>query len=273
MTKFKCKVNDLQKICKLVSLSGRSEATGKEYRAILDVNIIAEDKTLKIDAIDTLKHLCIKLVYNIDEVSEVGNLPVGDIELFERFLERFNPDDSVDVSTFENKILIARENPKKTAKMLAANFESILSKDVPFLKTLSTSKTGFLETEKLKPNLKLVFDSEAMQGVIEDGEVVKQRVYPLTLKDGKLTVKVGSETYGEIETEIKLHSLESNPENPGAQLLETAFSSGFDNLFGNFYGKVTLYLVDGKPAPLIFEQKSDKFVFAAALAPYVVREE
>ena len=274
MTKFKCKISDLQKVCKMVSLTGKSEATGKEYRSILDMNINAlPTNELSIEAIDTLKHLGLSLHYLIDSVEQEGSLPIGDIELFENFLERFNPDDVVTVETASNRIVITRENPRKVAKVPMAALEAILSKDVPFFKTLGFSKTNFVETEKLKPNLKIVFDAEAMQNVIADGDVVKQRIYPWVIKDGKFTVTVGTETYGEIETEIKLTSIESNPENPGPQHVETGYSSGIDNLFGNFSGKVTVYLVDQpKEAPLIFEQKTDKFKFVAALAPYVVKE-
>ena len=274
MTKFRCKISDLQKICKMVSLTGKSEATGKEYRSILDMNINAlVTNELSIEAIDTLKHLGLTLHYLIDEVIEEGSLPIGDIELFEDFLERFNSDDVVAVETATNRIVITRENPHKVAKVPMASLEAILSKDVPFFKTLGFSKTNFVETEKLKPNLKIVFDAEAMQNVIADGDVVKQRIYPWVIKDGKFTVTVGTETYGEIETEIKLHSIESNPENPGPQNVETGYSSGIDNLFGNFNGKVTVYLVDEpKAAPLIFECKTERFHFIAALAPYVVKE-
>ena len=113
----------------MVSLTGKSEATGKEYRSILDMNINAlATNELSIEAIDTLKHLGLTLHYLIDSVEEEGPMPIGDIELFEKFLERFNSDDVVSIETAVNRIVITRESPHKVAKVPMASLEAILSK-------------------------------------------------------------------------------------------------------------------------------------------------
>jgi hypothetical protein len=265
MTKINCKINDLHEVCRLVAMQGVNQM-GKSYMAIRDVVITAKDNKFYIEAIDNLKSLVIKLEYNIAVESE-GVIPIGDIERFEEFLSRFNPDDIISLTTTENKIVITRENPKKTLRIAKADVSVIQSKDASPIFSKLTQEDSFWKTPSLKYNLRFVFDSNIVHEAIEDGAVVKQREYPWKIEGDKLFIAVGSENYGEFSHEISLESIEGN----GPHKTETVFSSGVDNLFGNLEGKVTASLVDGAEiSPLIIEKKTEKYNLFAMLAPHKI---
>lgn len=269
MVKFKCKISDLENICKLVSLKGKNPL-GKEYRSITDMLLsIIKDK-IEILAMDTLRTIALRLTYNV-QVIEEGQIPIGDIELFEKFLSRFKPDDDVTLSLVGNKILIERESPKKTAKMPAAAFESIMSKDNLIVPKLEKTPNGWRGGKTYHYSLKMEFDARQMADIIEDGEVVHQRIYPWKVANKKVFVSIGSEPYGEIATELNLDSIES--ELPESKLeAETAFAAGIDNLFGNLDGKITVYLAEGMLCPMIVEKNTDNYSFFAILVPYKISE-
>ena len=244
------------------ALQGRNEINGKIYRAVRDMVITAKQGFVEVSAMDVLKHIAFNLNYKVETIEE-GPLPVGDIETLEKFLERFSPSDTVEVSTFENKIIIERASPYKKASLPAASLEAIASKDNPVMAKLKQKPDGFYELGKSSYNLKFTLNVEDIQRIIEDGDLVQQRVYPWHIKDKTLFVSVGSTTYGQIETAVPLEGVtpEQCPE------VKTAFSAGIDNLFGSLAGKVSLQLA-AEFSPLIVEQSTDKYGYLAVLVPY-----
>jgi hypothetical protein len=266
LTKFKCKISDLETICRFTSLKGKSEISGKEFRALMDALIVVTKEGLKIEAMDVQKHIAIRLYHSVESVEEEGSLPIGSIEQFEQFIGRFNPDDLVEVSTVENLLIINRESPRKVARFPLGDISAINSKDAPIFAKFQ-SIDGFYKFSKLDYNLKFVVDAEKILAVIEDGEVVKQRIYPWNVADNKLVIKIDGGVAGEIETDIPLESVEGK-----FKKASSGYAAGIDNLFSNLSGKVNIFMVDDstEATPLIITQKTDKFEFLAILAPRVV---
>ena len=272
--KIKCRISDLETICRLVSSKGKN-IYGKDYRAIMDCLLTASrTNKLAVQAMDIQGTFAIKLEYSIDIVDEEGPLPIGDLEKFNEFLQRFNPEDLVTVFTEGNKIVIQRDAPKKTAKLPLADASAIASKDVPPLEKLEFSQYGYPKTSKMHYNLSMIIDADAIKNIFEDGNVIKERILPWKIKDSKLCVSIGSEQFGSFETEVPLEALQNDPEKPGQKTTATAFGNGLDNIFSNLSGKVKIFLADEVDiCPLVVSQDTPKYKFFALLAPYVTTKD
>ncbi len=271
MTKFKCKITDLENLCNLVSCKGKN-IEGKEYRAILDCVINAIGGKLIVKAMDMQRTFAVKVEQDA-VVEEEGQLSVGDLESFTKFLSRFLPTDEVTVSNETNRIVISRESPKKIARFPLAAFESINSKDATALDKISFSTAGYPTMGKSNFSLSLIANAESIKSVFEDGNLIQQRYIPLKVKDGKLSVSVKDDTLGEFESEINLDSIANDPELPALKETNATFGNGFDNIFSNLSGKVTIYLIDGVTiGPIIVKQETEHYKFFALLAPYATTE-
>lgn len=264
--KFKTTINDLSTIARLVASKGKN-IDGKDYTAVLDCLLtLKTPDSLEVKAMDVQKSFAVQLNYKV-EVLEEGVLPIGDIMKFQEFLARFNPDDGVTVSIEGNKFLISRDSPKKTAKITLADISTINSKETPILDKLKWNE-GFPDTGKVKFNFSAIINSIDVTNVIADGGVVKQRILPWKISNGKLQISVGSESEGWIESDVSLESNICTDE--VKKEVYTAFGNGIDNIFTNLDGKVKIYLTSAiESAPIVVEQVMPKFRFLAILAPYV----
>jgi len=286
MTEVKCKVSDLREICDLVSMKGKNPQ-GKEYVAVPDFMIKANQvqdasigPRLEVSATDSKNALAVGLKYKVDAILEWGDIPISDVETFVKYLDRFNATDNITLKTTQNKIILERADPKKVARIPLAESDSIESgtKGEEALARFPLTPAGYPKSAKTYLSLKLLLDAGAIKGVVEDGEVVKQRTYPWTIVVNAFSVKVGSEQLGEIETQIKTDKIELDPEvaggiEPGTTArapigTKTSFSYGFDNLFSYIDGKIEIYLAENVEAcPLYLVKKTEKFELRAILAP------
>lgn len=272
MTKFKCKISDLETIVRLTESKGKN-IDGKEYQALMDCLIVASDNTLSVKGMDIQHTFAMQLTYkNIDTI-EAGELPIGDLSNFSAILGRFNPLDEIVVYTQENKIFIERESPKKIAKIPLVAQEAIASIPVPPIDNLKRTTDGYPTTGKTNLNTKIVINAEQITSIFEDGNVIKERIIPWKLEEGKLKVSIGSETFGSFETELIPESIEYSNISPVQSKTQTAFGNGLDNIFSNLSGKLKIYLADAVDiTPLCVEQETEKFTYLALLAPYAMRD-
>lgn len=261
MTKFKCKISDLNTICKMASMSGTNVISGKEYDAMEDMLLTVGDN-IEILAISALKELMVKINYKV-EVIEKGEIAISDIRTFEKFLGRFSPNDDVTVSVADNKVVITRETPRKVARMPIGDSSTIQSTNG--VKNIGRfSKVGEAWTNgKDDYGLAITFNIEKLQEVIEDGDVVKQRVYPFVIKNDEFSISIGSEESGVIETTIPTKQIAN------AKDTRTAYASGIDNLVNAINGEVTLYMVAGGSHPFILEKHTQDYDFVGLLAPRI----
>ena len=125
----------------------------------------------------------------------------------------------------------------------------------------TTSKTSF--------NVSFDVLAEEIKKVVDDGGAVDQRIYPWTIENNTLTVKVGEEARGIIETEVPISDFKSPSSDPIT--IKTGYAFGIDNLFGNISGKVKIFLASGIGiCPMIIEQKTETYTLKALLAPVEV---
>jgi hypothetical protein len=267
MTKIDCKISDLEEICKMVSLKG-VDTQGKEYVAIPDFLATAEADKIRVVAMDSGGHFALDLSYKIFSVEEAGPIPIGDVEKFQDYLSRFDGDDKVVLTTTENQIVLERDSPKKTARMPKADSETITTYNGAE-QQLSRFKFGpdYPSTGKTTLDLKMKLKSEDVKKAIDDGEVVKQRTYPWVVKSGLLTITVGEEKLGQIETEIKPIEIACRGETPNAK---TCFAKGLDNVFNAVSGDIAVYLANtGESCPMYLQKTTEKFSLTVLLAPAV----
>ena len=266
MVKFKCKIQDMLQVCKMASLKGTNDISGKEYLSMQDM-ILAVDENVEVKSLSVLKEMMVKINYHVD-VIEKGQIPISDISMFVKFLQRFVPTDDVTISLVENKVVIERESPKKVARMITTSPENIVaSQGTSQMEKYHKNADGYWTNDKMLFNLKIDFDAQEMRNVIGDGDLISQRVYPFVVKDSKFSVPLSSSTYGDMESEIALSSIKTSE----ASWVDTrtAYAAGLDNLFSALSGNVSLYLITGGYFPLLLEQHSEKYDFIALLAPRI----
>ncbi len=278
MTEFKIKISELREICELVSLEGK-DLKGKSFRPIPDFIIDAgmdKPDILQVRAKNKGGQLALDLSFKLKEtIAKPGQLVIGDTENFLGFLDRFNASDEVIVSTTENKIIMTRSNPKKVARIPMADQSTVETKDAQnFLDKYIKGPDGFYQTTKTKFDVRLSLKAEDIKNVIDDGEAVKQRIYPWHLDQSGLNIKVeGPE--GEIETSIPWKTLEtaSPLDQSGGPMLrvDSAYAYGIDNIFGNLSGDVNINLANNIGAcPIVIDKNTDKYTLKIILAPVVL---
>ncbi len=269
MTEFVCKIENLKELCRIVSLKGK-DVKGKEYTAIPDFLVVAEADGLRIKTKDNKSVLAVSLHYKSVKVTQAGVIAIGDVESFQSYLDRYNATDEVTVLTTENRIIITRANPQKVSRIPLTAEETLSNSTADSLfQTIAKNEKGYYQSAKTSWNIVLTLKAEDVKDVIDDGEVVKQRVYPWKLDQG-LSIKVGDQPLGEIETSIPLTKVESENINPATK---TSFAYGLDNIFGNLEGEVKVYLGNGMDScPLILEKTTDKYSLVIFLAPAVIVE-
>ena len=278
MTEIKAKISDLLELNEILSMTGVDQK-GKRYSVIPDYLIEAKKDSylveqkepnaqfLQVEAIDIRKALTLKMQFNKVEVVEAGQIPIGDAEKFGKFLSRFNASDEVTLKTSGNNLVISRVSPAKVARYKLADLESLTTtKGASVMLAKFPFVDGYPKSEKTHLNLKLTVKVDKMKEVILDGETVGQRIYPLTVEGSKATMKVGSATLGEIETDV-----EASMEKEGN--VRTAFAYGLDNVFSGLSGEVTIYAEDkSESKPIMIQQKTDKFEILVLLAPVSVEK-
>ena len=268
MTEIKIKISDLRELCQLVSLEGK-DVKGKQIMPISEFLINATEGNLQVEAIDKGNHLAIETSYKAT-VTVPGIVTIGDVAGFQGFLDRFGSTDEIVLSTTENKIILTRASPKKIAKIPMASPESLEKKDAKiFLDRFKKGLDGYFASSKSNFGVKITVDASAVKSVIDDGEAVHQRVYPWSLKPEGLTVKVGTEQSGEIETDVVVKKLEKIDDN--AVNVQTAYAYGIDNVFGNVTGDVIISLINGVGScPMIVEKSTEKYSLKIVLAPVTI---
>lgn len=221
-------------------------------------------------AIDNKGAIALQLSYKIP-TKEAGLIPIGDVESFQKYLDRYNSSDEVTVSTTDNLIIITRVSPQKIARISKSSVDTITTtKGVEVLQNFQFNDKGFPESKKTKLNLRLTLEADEIKKVVDDGEVVKQRIYPWMVDNG-FSIKVGTEQLGQIETLISLKKIEGEiPEQPSTK---TVYAYGLDNIFGNIDGEIKVYLANGtQSCPMLLTKETEKYNLTILLAPATVEE-
>lgn len=266
---FKTQVSEFENF--LDRIKGRGKNLKGEDTIIADDALIqVTDKGIKARVMKESQAIIATVKTKVEEVNETGKLPVGSIENFKDYLNRFNASDEVIIKTEEHgevgsRVVIKRTNPKKMAKIHATD-ESAIESHVPeddpivaekFVLHRDFDEDGELEEDVFKVNLggdvkehsvKAKFDAKQMSEVIEDGRVAGEREIPIKVTGNTIELDIGDDAIGGFETEVPAELRYEDGDVKGQTF---KFAEGVENLFPNVDGKVEMYFVEQAPAYVV----------------------
>ena len=271
MTQLKGKIKDFKEVCRIVSLKGK-DIKGKEFLPIPEFVINAgsnpNTNLIEISAMDRGAHLAVNLKYDM-EVLSAGSMVIGDVEKFQKYLDRFGNSDDVVVENTENRIIITRNKIGKVAKFPMASEQTVDSSGaISFLQKFK-KVDDIYASPSTRFDVSLSVKAEDVKSVVDDGEAVNQRVYPCNITTDIMNMSVGEESTGLISTIIPIENLSIKS---GSDInIKSSYAYGIDNLFNNLTGRVKIFFANNIGAcPMILEQKTEKYDLKAIIAPVIL---
>ena len=255
--KINLEVKTLKTILNKIKLTGKN-CEGVAVDLIEGCVLRLEDNKIKCEVFDTSFVVFASFEFKNIEILENGNIPIGNINLFLSYLNRFKDEDKIILENEDNLIKIQKDGRKKTAyiPMVDETFieDNERSKNIREKLKISEEEVAF-GTSIMKT--KIIADSEYINEFIDDGNVDDlSRIYPIIVKDGKVVCQVGVKKLGMIYSELQTKESTGN--------CEVHFMNGIDNVFKNLEGEVTIYLADN--SPMIVMKEDDKFKFEFVIA-------
>lgn len=212
-----------------------------------------------------------------------GTVCVNDAGELAKILKRFNGKDRLEVSgtTVEGKLVVRRGKPRLRFEVQQAdnspeNFPSQETAD-QYINTITVDPP--VMNGKTFP-IKIVTKAEQILEAIKDGELIKQRHFPLTAyadDDGNhLSVSGAShDNDSKFDREIEAVVLRSDSDfvvdaekpAPILPIDETSaeFSAGFDSVFRNLSGPIIIFLANESPMMVVSD--NNKLFVRYVLAP------
>jgi len=263
--KIKTKVSSLKEFLELASVKGRALESSRQEHLINNLLIkVGADGSASVAAMDKECAILVRMKYTGFSESEEGEFPIGDVEAFLSFLDRFAATDEVILSIDGNEVCIKREKPRKTAfvpltgadmidsaKPVSAMSERLTVKDIPTFKGT--------DDKEIALSTQIKCDVKNLQDVIGDGASINQFSFPFKVsEDGKFIAGVGEKGAGRFVSEIA-------SEIEGGNDIESNYSYGVDAIFSVLKGKIVLNLGNG--SPLLIRQKDAKHQIMYFVSP------
>tara|TARA_Y100000310_G_scaffold267782_1_gene280004 strand:- start:27233 stop:28033 length:801 start_codon:yes stop_codon:yes gene_type:complete len=243
--KFKIKVDEMKKLLSLISLSGQTEEGGKDY-IVKDFVMKIEGNKGEVVATDKTGKVFVKVIKTLSMV-EPGKICVGNISLFEKFLDRFDLKDEVEVNQDSGYLVVKRREPKMMVRFLTSAEDNIESKEM----AQTVDKIWKFEEEKVVSekgttlNAVIGVRAEDIHSIALDSEVVNEATYPVEVlkNDGGyiLKVDVGDIQTGVIRREIPTSFIKVDGE------VKSKYAFGFRNVFDKLKGDVKLFFQTNLP--------------------------
>ena len=124
MSKIQIQISRMLTFLSFLSCEGKTEDGTKNEKVIKEFIIQALGNKIESCAIDRIG----KLYSNVEmaaSVQEPGQIVIGDVDLFIKYLNAFNNSDEVVISSTSGVITIQRSSPRKIAKFLAVTADNI----------------------------------------------------------------------------------------------------------------------------------------------------
>lgn len=219
-----------------------------ELEPIPDKNAEVPIPRLHVNAIDKMQSVYVDFsMYKRDEgglteINGSGKMPIKSTEEFISYLNRYEPEDEVEVTYNGKQIFISKIDGTKTSCIPVGSKSSIKShigvKDLPF--EWRDDKPYFTDIpdgeEPIPLDCILKLDTAVVKSVIDDGDVVEMRIYPFLVEKDKCTITVGESKSGYISTE-----LDAEVNNPYDEV-RSVYAYGMDNIFGNLSGEIEIFM-------------------------------
>ena len=234
---------------KMLQMLTYAEAKGK--------NIKGEDKPLLEDCLmvvipeqvcilgmDENESLSISVILKMkkEDVIENGYIPF-ELEKSIKIIDRFKGNDIINIR-FEsdtNLLYVSRKKPKLVVKEKMIPKEDVKSiiETLPF-HFKNDMWIGNNSGVKIDTYIKI--DASEFKETVKDGEQIKNRVFPFSIKDKIFTVTVQDiESESEIERDLKYTELK-NPKD-----LKSLYTYGFGNCFGRLSGEIEIWIANNMP--------------------------
>ena len=232
---FSTTKNKLNTFLDMVKLNG-TLPDGKKANLINSFIIVVKNGKITASRADAGAAVFIEVEMPVNVASE-GRLPIGDVDEFQKYLNRMGKDINI---TFDETMIIL-EDGVKSAKFPAIAEGDDVSTPKPYSK-----KDGVFSTMN-GTVLGTTFEVSAMylREIIKDSDLIGVRVFPINIKDSQeAEITVGEPQTSMITTRVPI--IDFQGQNAGSQ-----YSMGFANVFSNLDGHVKVYF--GQDAPMIVE--------------------
>ncbi len=249
--KFQMKTSRLTNFLKYARLK-----TNKKKEYLLDSFLIeAKNDTLMVRKTDITQAVFIEVKESEVKILQDGELPIGDADQLEGFLNRMGKEVTVEYDG--TKIILY--DGTKTAKFQPVAQEIDKFEDDVYRKT----EEGFVDAPGAELRTSFEVNANLLKSVVDDGEHVGVVVFPINVSDkGEVEVSVGKPEGDIITNKIATSDFRG-------EAASATYNIGFPNIFSNLEGLVRIVM--GADKPMFIERVDKNFNFVAVMAPMVER--
>lgn len=286
MVEFTIKAGIFAKMLKYIEAKGKN-VKGEDKPFITECIVSVTKKAIISNSIDENETLITKVRYLIApaKVKKIGLIPV-DIEPLLKAIKRFKSDNDVKVTFDEGLINLYRSKPKLSVTETTVPIDSVKSfieiDDIPFkrnetgnwlAKIIATDEEGEIILENNEPKVVIhnldtyiKLDAGQIAEVVQDGEQIERRNFPITITPKRVIVIVEDEETGKrIDRELVTEEIKTK------KGISSVYSYGFGNAFGNLSGEIEIWL--GHDLPMVIVKKEENLDLVYNLATVELAEE
>lgn len=250
MTKFQTSKSEMTEFLNCVKLKGKT-ADG-QVNLIDECVIKVEDDFIQTAKPDTTMNTYINVKMLVD-VEEDGEIPLGDLDEFEKQLKRMNGTISI---SLDGNFIIMEDSVKRFSIPCYSMKEEAVSNG-PVRKEDGVYKMGNIP---FKTSFKI--NTKHLKEIVDDGDVLNIRIFQIKASKEKVSIgveedKKGSVVYPDLPVE-----------DYKGEDIQIDLGFGFANMFSNIKGNVTFYITDGVPMYFETDETSDLEI-KGIIAPWV----
>jgi len=275
MTKFNIKAGILKNIFSYVQAIGRT-VKGENKPMLKDLILNVSKSNIKVEAIDENEVLItlIKAPMKKDLVKEIGNIPFDLDETNKKNhvngIKRFKNDETITVRYVQDEgtdiVIFKRVKPKLEVELPTIALDTVtssVSADIPFK---FSKKTNTWSAGELVLDTYIKIDAEEFMEVVQDGEQIEYRSFPITVYEKYVLVTVSDDESGaKIRRQLNAKEIKTK------ETIGSIYSYGFGNAFGNLKGEIEIWLCN--EGPMIIRKTTEEINLVYILATTELEED
>lgn len=212
--------------------------------------IEAKKGALTVRRVDITQAVYVEVVLSKVDITDEGELPIGDIKELRKYLKRMGTKVTI---KYDGSTITLTDGPK-TAKFQAVNDKISYMRERPY--SLDEKGRPFMNDRPFAASFEVM--STELKSISEDANTVKERIFPISVDENLLRVKVGKPQTATIKTELEPIDFQGEP-------AESLYGFGFDNIVSNVEGLLHIDMMDN--GPIIFRTNEKDLNFEGMLAP------
>lgn len=233
--------NEMSNVLDKVRMRG-TDTDGEKVSLVGDVILTFDEEEGQVETkvFDGMRSVWCHLRKDFDGIREGGELVIGNIKDFTKYLERFGENVVVEQREDEHgeRIYFEDENNKR-GSITATEREHIASKEsvdeLPFEYDEEADEPVSEKVGPIEPYF--VTEASEMQSILSDGDTTQVREYPISLEDGEVDIRVGDQE-GWIQNTI---------ETEGDGVADTVYAYGMGNVFPQLSGEIKVHIMTDGP--------------------------